>query len=254
MGCSNETNWLHQIIIVDGLLRPDNLPIEIDRNAQEARRLYSHAKYNLWCGEELRDLIRANFDQNVLWAFDSLRPYSYKADLARFCLLHLFGGLYFDLTIRLPNVWNVPEQCGIAAFSPASPAAAGWTAIQTDLLWSRPKRPEWLIAIERVIENCRMRYYGPNDQFPTASPVLGRAFASVMISKGQTLEADDQWVGEVRTITERTYQNRAYVAPDRLLVGLRTNLRTGEPNHFGLGAINNHRQIFKQGKVYDESP
>jgi hypothetical protein len=252
MGISNETGWLHQIIIVNGLLRPDDLPVEIDHNSREAMRLYPHAKYNLWCGEELRDLIRDNFDQKVLWAFDSLRPFSYKADLARFCLLYLFGGLYFDLAIRLTNVWNVPEHCGIAAFSPASPAVAGWTAIQPDLLWSRPKRPEWSIAIERVIENCRTRCYGPNDQFPTASPVLGRAFASVMISKGQTLNADDQWVGEVRTITEGTYQNQAYVAPDLLLVGLRTKVRTGEPDHFGLMAVNDYKQIFKQGKVYYE--
>jgi mannosyltransferase OCH1-like enzyme len=248
MGRFNETGWLHQIIIVDGFQRPDNLPVDICQNSRDARRLYLNAKYKLWCGEELRDLIRDNFSREVLRAFDSLRPYSYKADLARLCLLHLFGGLYFDLAIQLTNVWDVPEHCGIAAFSPAPSEAVSWTAIQTDLLWSRPKRPEWSIAIERIIENCQTRFYGPNDQFPTGSPVLGRAFASAMISKGQTPEADDQWVGEVRIISEGTYQNRAYVAPDRLLVGLSTKV-LGGPGHFGL-AINDYEQLFKQGKVY----
>jgi hypothetical protein len=223
---SNETKWLHQISIVEGLPHPENVRVEIERNTREARYLYSHAKYNLWCEEELRDLIRSNFDSNVLWTFDCL--HSCKTNLARFCLLHLFGGLYFDPTVRLTNVWNVPEHCGIAAFSPALPVGTSWAAIGTDVLWSRPKRPEWSIAIEHVIESGRPRHCRLADQFFTPSLVLGRAFASVMISKGQTLEADDQWVGEVRTITRETYQNRAYVAPDWLLVGLRMNVRTDE--------------------------
>ncbi|WP_292098072.1 glycosyltransferase, partial [Mesorhizobium sp.] len=34
----------------------------------------------------------------MLSAFRTLRPYSYKADLAKYCLLYEQGGLYADLS------------------------------------------------------------------------------------------------------------------------------------------------------------
>ena len=50
-----------------------------------------HTIYNK---ETLRQFIADNYDLDVLWAYDSLRPYSYKADLGRFCLLNKLGGWY----------------------------------------------------------------------------------------------------------------------------------------------------------------
>jgi len=43
-----------------------------------------------------RDLIKNNFPSNVLYAFDSLKSGSFKADIFRACYLYLYGGCYFD--------------------------------------------------------------------------------------------------------------------------------------------------------------
>jgi len=249
----NEINRLHQVIIIDGMQHPAAMPSKLEENTLCARQLYPRAKYKLWCGEELRDLIRHNFDANVLGAFDTLKPYSYKCDLARFCLLYVYGGLYVDLAVRLLNLWTIPKSCGVAAFTEMYPGMRSWTATQTSLLWSRPGRTEWAMAIAQIVENCRLRYYGPHDHYPTAGAVLGRAFAAAMASKGQTNESDDQWVGEVRYVTpEASYQNVTYVSPDRLLVGLRTKNNTGDLSQFKLLGINNYVKIWKQRKVYGE--
>ena len=250
----NEINLIHQVIIVDGMQHPAAMPPALEQNITCARQLYPRAEYKLWCGEELYDLLRHNFDADVARAFDTLKPYSYKCDLARFCLLYLYGGLYLDLAVRLLNVWTIPTFCGVAAFTEMYPGMRSWTATQTSLLWSRPGRPEWSIAIERIVENCRIRYYGPHDHYPTAGALLGRAFAAAMATKGQTIESDDQWIGEVRYVTpEVAYQTVTYVSPDRLLVGLRTKDNSGDLSQFRLSGINNYIKIWKQRKVYGET-
>ena len=67
-------------------------------------------------GMERRAFIRYHLGVDALWAFDYLRPYSYKCDLARFCLLYVEGGIYIDLGVRLMNSWSIPIEYGIGAF------------------------------------------------------------------------------------------------------------------------------------------
>ncbi|MEM3857868.1 MAG: glycosyltransferase [Candidatus Micrarchaeaceae archaeon] len=54
---------------------------------------YEYVFYN---DKMCRDLIKNNFPSNVLYAFDSLKSGSFKADIFRCCYLYLYGGCYFD--------------------------------------------------------------------------------------------------------------------------------------------------------------
>ena len=245
---------IHQVVIVDGLRIPDHIPLGMRLNSEAAQQLYPDATYHLWSGEELRTFIGDTFRPAVLGAFDTLRPYSYKCDLARFCLLFSQGGIYVDLTDRLMNQWLIPVSCGIAAFSQRYPGMNSWTCIQTSVLWAKPGRPEWEIAIESIVKNCETRYYGPHDHYPTAGAVLGRAFAAAMATKGQSYTADDQWVGEVRSVTSQQHMlNVCYVAPDRTLVGMRTKSTTGDLGEIGLTGTNNYCDIWRVRQVYGET-
>ena len=49
----------------------------------------------------MRQVLIDNFDFEVVAAYDKFRPYSYKADLGRYCLLYAMGGWYFDIAIKL---------------------------------------------------------------------------------------------------------------------------------------------------------
>jgi mannosyltransferase OCH1-like enzyme len=48
-----------------------------------------------------REFIKNNFDKNVLLAYDILNPGAYRADLFRYCYLHIHGGCYFDCKMIL---------------------------------------------------------------------------------------------------------------------------------------------------------
>jgi hypothetical protein len=250
----NTIERIHQVVIVDGLRMPDHIPRGVRLNSEAAQQLYPDAAYHLWSGEELRTFIGDTFRPAVLWAFDTLRPYAYKCDLARFCLLFAQGGMYIDLAALLIHQWRIPISCGIAAFSEMYPGMNSWTCIQNSVLWAKPGRLEWETAIEWVVENCEKRHYGPHDHYPTGAAVLGRAFAAAMAARGQSYTADDQWVGEVRYVTPQQHmQNVCYVAPDRTLVGMRIKSTAGDLREIGLTGTNNYCDIWRARQVYGET-
>lgn len=225
----------------------------IEGNVESTKQIYSRAAHKIWSGTELRAFIQYHIGAEALWAFDCLRPYSYKCDLARFCLLYVEGGMYIDLGVRLMNEWPVPTEYGIGAFRDVRFASPSWAAMQTGLIWSKPGRPELRQAIDWIIENCRTRFYGGNPLYPTGPVVLGRAFIAAMAKKGNTEEADDQYVGECRSVTpEADVLNVSYVSREGALVALRTKMISGDLSHLGLAGVNNYNAVWKSRQVYGE--
>ncbi|ACI50448.1 hypothetical protein Gdia_0657 [Gluconacetobacter diazotrophicus PA1 5] len=247
-------SYLHQVLIVDGLGLPEKIPLAVQKNIDAARKIYPEAEYILWSGESLRDFIRSNFDGEVLAAFDLLVPYAYKCDLARFCLMYIYGGIYFDLSNKLLNYWKIPKHFGVAAFTEMYPGMESWTCVQTNLLWSLPGRPEWERAINGIVRNCKERFYGIHDHYPTAGALLGRSFAAAMADKGQRFEADDQFMGEVRYVTpERQPQNVTFITPDRNLVCIRNKAVAGDISELGLSGVNSYVRLWASKCVYGET-
>lgn len=58
---------------------------------------YEHRYYT---NNECVDIINENFDESVLHAYKSLIPGAAKADLFRYCILYLHGGVYADIPTR----------------------------------------------------------------------------------------------------------------------------------------------------------
>jgi hypothetical protein len=253
MSTVHTVNKIHQILIVDGYALPERLPPLIQTNIDSATRMYSQAVHKVWGGMELRAFIRYHVGTDALWAFDYLRPYSYKCDLARFCLLYVEGGMYIDLGVQLMNSWHIPIEYGIGAFRDVRFISSSWAALQTGLLWSKPGRPELEQAIDWIIRNCRTHFYGENALYPTGPVLLGRSFIAAMAKKGNTEEADDQYVGECRCVTpEADVLNVSYVSREGTLIGLRTKTVSGDLTHLGLTGVNNYNQLWKSRKVYGE--
>ena len=56
--------------------------------------------FHLYDENDCREFIKNNFEPDVLHAYDSLIPCSYKSDLWRFCVLYKNGGIYMDIKYR----------------------------------------------------------------------------------------------------------------------------------------------------------
>ena len=245
---------IHQILIVDGGGLPASLPNEIVSNISSVRNIYPSAKYQLWCGNDIRVFISENFDAEVLNLYDNLSPYAYKADLARYCILKVLGGLYVDLGVKMMAKWDIPVRKGIAAFKDVPFNTRSWTAIQNGLLWAEPGRLEFDQAISDMCHNFRLRYYGRDTLYPSGPVLLGRAFCKTMIRKDRDIDVDDQHVGSCRCISpDSDMRNVAYVSKELIFVALRTKIIGGDMTHLGLNETNNYNILWHQRRIYGET-
>jgi hypothetical protein len=60
-------------------------------------------EYIIYNTESASEFIREHFDGIVLHAFDSLVPFAFKADLFRYCVMYIHGGIYLDMKYESVN-------------------------------------------------------------------------------------------------------------------------------------------------------
>jgi hypothetical protein len=74
------------------------IPQEIYTNIEKYAPEYTHVVMD---DDDLEKFIVYYFKDNVIETFRSLKTGAHKADLARYCLLYIFGGLYMDIKVEL---------------------------------------------------------------------------------------------------------------------------------------------------------
>lgn len=60
------------------------------------KRLNPEYEYRFYDDMDCREVISRNFGPEVVKAYDSLIPGAFRADLWRYCMLYLYGGVYID--------------------------------------------------------------------------------------------------------------------------------------------------------------
>ncbi|BAK84253.1 glycosyltransferase family 32 protein [Komagataeibacter medellinensis] len=249
----HEIDRVHQIIILEDGNIPKNLPKFVLNNIDYIKEIYPDTPHKIWSGQEIRQFLMEYFPEDVLWAYDKIRPYAYKCDLARLCILYIQGGMYVDIGIRLMNKWNIPITKGLAAFRDVPFITLNWATLQNGLIWSLPNRPEMKKAIDWIVENCRNRYYGSQPLYPTGPVLFGRACLATMVERGQSCSADDQQIGECRCITpDSKMLNVSYVSKEGVVVALRAKKDGGDLKHIGMTGSNNYNDIWRARQMYSE--
>ena len=55
-------------------------------------------EYKYWNDQDCYDLIKNNFDETILDAYNMLYAGAYKSDIFRLCMLYLYGGVWTDIS------------------------------------------------------------------------------------------------------------------------------------------------------------
>jgi hypothetical protein len=79
------------------------LPPNMKTNVESLKAQNPEFKHYLYDDTMCRNFIAENFDADVLYAFDKLKPGAYKADLWRYCILYKQGGIYLDIKYNCVN-------------------------------------------------------------------------------------------------------------------------------------------------------
>jgi mannosyltransferase OCH1-like enzyme len=151
---------LHQIWITDG----DQPPGEyVSTQIARLKHMYSDWEYTMYNKSDLLDFIVKNFDSDVALAFEKVKPYAFKADLGRYCLLYQFGGYYFDAAICPKFRYQHDDFAYILQGEPHTIDGKLCHALDNGIMYFRePHSPFLKSAIEKSVDNILSHRYGRN--------------------------------------------------------------------------------------------
>ena len=166
------------------------------------RRKNPHITFKLYDDSECERFIEDNFDDIVLWAYKSLNTGAYKADLWRYCVLYIEGGIYMDIKMVADNLDNLRKYDPLIIKDKPQPAQiiswgighcesqnSEWKpelhfGVWQAVIAARPKNP----IFEKLIYNCVKRViesdYGPcNALHPTGPAMVYKTLHDMNLTK-----------------------------------------------------------------------
>ena len=208
------------------------------------KQAFPEAQHVVYNEESLRSFIEENYGAEVVGAYDRLKPYSYKADLGRFCLLNTFGGWYMDIAVRVVNPVEVGPRIKFLAFRDIQRFSYTSWACATTVLYSQPDNKALQIAIETIVINCKEEYYGITPLCPTGPTLLGRALAA---HGGNANFVYGDYLELTPTYEQK---NRAFVLPDGSIMAWSKPSGGGDLTGVGAKGVNNYNELWAKREVY----
>lgn len=243
---------VHQILINEKNNLPKNLPSYAQLCVNSITDFYGKAEYHLYSGEELEQIIKCNFDDDVYKSYKKLKPYACKSDLARYCLLYLYGGLYVDLNTRFINALDIEylNQWNFFAFRDIVGSSVKNWSISNSIIFSQPKSKVLKKAIEIIVNNCKNEYYGIQVIEPTACIVLGKA---VLLSEEEMVCTNGELICMNGSMLDAPKKVLGFFTDHGDFIALRKPSGTmgGDIKSMGFPLTNNYVEMWKNRSIYD---
>jgi mannosyltransferase OCH1-like enzyme len=146
-----------------------NLPPKMNERVELLKRQNPRFRHHLYDDNDCREFIKNNFQSDVLWAYDSLIPGAYKADLWRLCILFINGGIYMDIKFCCVNGFRLIELTENEHFVKDRPFASIYNA----LMVCKKGNLFLFRSIRRIVQNVKNNFYGSGALSPTGPKMLG---------------------------------------------------------------------------------
>lgn len=140
---------------------------EAINNIKQNNPCFTHFLFD---DNDCREFISKNFDNNVLNAFDKLIPGAYKADLWRYCILYINGGIYLDVKYKPVKNFKLINLTEKEHFVMDRDNYGIYNALMVTL----PKNEYLLTAIKCIVQNVNNKFYGSNCLEPTGPHLLAK--------------------------------------------------------------------------------
>jgi len=152
------------------------LPPYMKACVSRLKRQNHEFKHHLYDDDDCRDFIAEHFDSTVVNAFDTLIPGAYKADLWRYCVLYIRGGIYLDIKYECHNNFKLVTLLDKPHYvlDRKEYAEPGSVLVYNGFMVSPAKNPVLKKCIEEIIKHVENREFGYNPLYPTGPGLLGR--------------------------------------------------------------------------------
>jgi hypothetical protein len=179
---------IHQIYIADNNSPP---PEYMQNQTQKLKNLYKDYQYNLYNNSDLIQIIKENFSTEVLEAYNTIKPYAFKADLARYCLLYLYGGYYWDITLCPEEKFEFEDEIVLIKGNKSLEGSNGLPIVENNFMFFKtPKNIMLLNLIKYVVSNIKWLHKGDHPLDITGPISLGKFLqkhSNNNIKYGQTI-------------------------------------------------------------------
>jgi mannosyltransferase OCH1-like enzyme len=121
------------------------------------------------------NFVQNNFDSSILELYNALKPGAYKADLFRYCILYVYGGVYMDIKFKL----HVKLKELILKHGEVFVKDPDWfpdsckRGCTNGFIITKKNNPLLLDCINQIKTNVNFKYYGRNFLYPTGPCLLG---------------------------------------------------------------------------------
>ena len=223
------------------------IPDRIIKCIASVNNLKGEFEHYLLRGEQVRSIINNNLGREVLNAYDNLKPFAFKADLARYCMIYIFGGWYYDVSCAPKSELKTPG-AAILVFKDAPTSGNGGINMQNGVFYGVKGHDLFRRLIERIIFNVKTNFYGNNPLDITGPGLFGSEVAKSNI--------DDIIFGNYLPLTPmHNLKNFAFILPDGEIHSY-GKYTAGTPLGDGLSSLgviggNSYGLMWATGDVYN---
>jgi hypothetical protein len=176
-----------------------DLPPKMKENVDLLKTHNPEFTHYLYDDEMCREFIKNNFDEDVLYAFDKLKPGAYKADLWRYCVLYIHGGIYLDIKFKCVNQFKLIELTD-KEYYVKDISFAGNNGIYQAFMVNLPGNSSLLNTIHTIVQYCTQNTYTTSSLCVTGPGLLYHVMS------------DDQYVSyELQNIGHIIVKNNTYI-------------------------------------------
>jgi mannosyltransferase OCH1-like enzyme len=148
-----------------------DLPFYMNENAELLKSTNDAFNYYIYDDSMCREFIKSYYDDDTLFAFDSLIPGAYKADLWRYCILYVYGGIYLDIKYKCVNDFKLSTLLNKEHY-----VKDYYDGIYQALLVCLPKNKILMNCIHQIIINVKTKSYLSDPLSITGPQLMNKYF------------------------------------------------------------------------------
>jgi hypothetical protein len=165
-----------------------DLPPALECAVKSWKTLNPDWQVELFDATDRRSFVAKHFSSDVLWAYDQLIPGAYKADLWRYCVLYIEGGVYadikFSLLFPLEEVIS-PDATLVTVIDKGAPSLCGASEdcnpyLAQGFLACAPNSLVMRKAIDEIVKHVKCGDYTADYLSITGPGLLGRVVNRLM--------------------------------------------------------------------------
>ena len=231
----------------------EKLPNFFNKASTAIKKQFFDSKYTIYNDGEIKNFLTKHFNEEVLWAYNSLQPYAYKACLARYCILYIKGGWYFDLGIRCLHAYYPDLTVDFICFRDDKRHAKNSWSVCDGIFWTKKNSDILNIAIKKVIQNCKEKWYGRTPLCPAGPSLFGEAIVEGNRGKkiifGDLIRPKVPFTRKDIPILLNLFKATFYLPNDKPIALLKP-APGGNLKSLGMKGSNNYNDFWKQRNIY----